>query len=128
MVSWWFGTKTKSYEPVSQIVWPVSQLFWYQCTHSHLPGLKGEALFFRTHKFLLLSADPRLVQICIYKSSLQIHTHYYVNWFICTILYVQICIYKYAHKILFYMMAYVQTCIYKFLHINVYLYIGEFSL
>ncbi len=33
-------------------------------THSHVPGLKGEALFLE-QSFYIVSANRRLVQICI---------------------------------------------------------------
>ncbi len=44
----------------------VSQIFGTKCIHSHVPGLKGEALFSKLSSFFGVSADRRLVQICIY--------------------------------------------------------------
>jgi hypothetical protein len=44
----------------------VSQLFDTKCTHSRVPGLKGEALFLKLRSFFGVSADPRLVRILIY--------------------------------------------------------------
>jgi hypothetical protein len=41
----------------------VSQFFGTKRTHSHVPGLKGEALFFWNCFFHCVSADRRLVQI-----------------------------------------------------------------
>jgi hypothetical protein len=58
-----FGTKMKSYQPVSQIVWPVSQFFCTKRTHSHALGLNREALFSERTSFFIVSADHRLVQI-----------------------------------------------------------------
>jgi hypothetical protein len=48
------GTKMKSYEPVSQIACvSVSFFLATKRKHSHVPGLKGEDLFFGTQSFLL---------------------------------------------------------------------------
>jgi hypothetical protein len=43
----------------------VSQFFGTKCTHSRVPGLKGEALFFET-SFFGVSSNSRLVLIRIY--------------------------------------------------------------
>jgi hypothetical protein len=37
-----------------------------ECTHSRVPGLKGETLFFELLHFFVVSADRRLVQIRVY--------------------------------------------------------------
>jgi hypothetical protein len=58
------GTKMKSYEPVSQIVRPVSHFFGTKRTHSPISGLKGEALYLELLSFFVVSADRRLVRIC----------------------------------------------------------------
>ncbi len=44
----------------------VSQFIGSKRTHSRIPGLKGESLFLKLRSFFGVSADPRLVQICIY--------------------------------------------------------------
>jgi hypothetical protein len=44
----------------------VSQFFGTKRTHSCIPGLKGEALFFKTLIFFAISANRRSVRICIY--------------------------------------------------------------
>ncbi len=43
----------------------VSQFFGTKCTHSHVPGLKGEALFSKLQSFFAMSADRRSVRIRI---------------------------------------------------------------
>ncbi len=52
----------------------VSQFFGTKCTHSRIPGLKGEALFLTLFSFFGVSADRRLVQFCIIICKIQIHT------------------------------------------------------
>jgi hypothetical protein len=51
----------------------VSQFFGTKRTHSRVPGLKREALFSKLVSFLGVSADRRLVRICILICILQIH-------------------------------------------------------
>jgi hypothetical protein len=53
------GTKTKSYEPVSN----------YLVLNVHIPRTwaQGGILFFGLRSFFVLSADRRLVQICIHE-------------------------------------------------------------
>ncbi len=43
-----------------------SQFFGTKCTHSRIPGLKGEALFSKLASYFGVSADCRLVQNRIY--------------------------------------------------------------
>ncbi len=45
----------------------VSQFFGTKRTHFRVPGLKAEALFSKLLSFFGVSADCRLVQICIYQ-------------------------------------------------------------
>jgi hypothetical protein len=47
----------------------VSQFFGTNCTHSRVPGLKGEALFLKILSFFGVFADPRLVRIHMYTTS-----------------------------------------------------------
>ncbi len=44
----------------------VFHFFGTKRTHSHVSGLKGEALFLNLQSFFGVSADCRLVQICMY--------------------------------------------------------------
>jgi hypothetical protein len=53
----------------------VSQFFGTKRTHSHVPGLKGEALFLKPESFFAMSANRRSVQICILICIRQVHTH-----------------------------------------------------
>ncbi len=43
----------------------VSHFFGTKCTHSRIPGLKGEALFSKLKSFFAMSANRRSVQIRI---------------------------------------------------------------
>ncbi len=51
-----------------------SQYFGTKCTHSCVPGLKGEAPFSKLPSFFGVSADRRLLQIRILICIIQIHT------------------------------------------------------
>ncbi len=53
----------------------VSHFFGSKCTHSHVPGLKGEALFLKLRSFFGVSADRRLVQIHVYQFVLYEFIH-----------------------------------------------------
>ncbi len=57
--------------------------FGTKCTHSCIPGLKGEALFSELLSFFVVFANCRLVQIHTYKFALYKFTHinFYVNLF-----------------------------------------------
>ncbi len=51
---------------VSNCMHQCLNFFGTKRTHSHVPGLKGEALFLEHKVFFVVSANRRLVQICIY--------------------------------------------------------------
>jgi hypothetical protein len=74
--------KQKSNEPVSQIVQPVSQIFWYKMYTFLCTWAQGGSPIFGTPKIFLLSADCRLVQICIYQFVIYKHVHVKLYLFI----------------------------------------------
>ncbi len=63
------GTKPKLYKPVSQIACVSVSIFWYLTyTHSHVPGLQGEALFLEISSFfccLPIVDQYEFIIICI---------------------------------------------------------------
>jgi hypothetical protein len=118
MVSWYKNKIVQA--DVSNCMRQFLNCFGTKHTHSSIPGLKGEALFFEL-KFFVVSMDHRLIvriRILICNTNLytvicyvnlnvydficmNVHKfeqiNLYIKWFFCTILHVQICIYKFVH-------------------------------
>ncbi len=97
------GKKTKSQEPVSQYV--QTRVSILLVLNVHIPAYLGSrgSPFFGLVSLLVLSADRRLVRICIYTfvSYKLVHVKSYKNWiytykWMCLILYVQNCTFKIA--------------------------------
>ncbi len=90
-----------------QMFGSVSQTFCTKCAHSRVPGLERESLFFR-QVFLDLSADHRLIQICIHKVILYkfVHTNKYEKQFY---------IYKFSYVNSYFIQICILVCmLYKF--------------
>jgi hypothetical protein len=54
---------------------PRLKCFGTKCTHSCIPGLKGEALYSELRSFFIVSANRRLPSMNLYRVRLNIHCH-----------------------------------------------------